>query len=102
MKGLIYIPTSETAARRHLDRALSGKLAELPKAVFMRAYCALAFLYPGFHPDEFEDWEGPAEAILMAKEAWRRAGTGELNDNELYPYQATKARIRLMRRSTKE
>lgn len=66
----------------------------------MKAYCSLAFLYPGFHPDEIENWEGPAEAILMAKEAWRRAEAGELPDNELYPYQATKARILLVRRST--
>ena len=30
----------------------------------------------------------------FAAEAWRRADAGELTDNELYSYQAGKARIR--------
>ncbi len=98
MRSYIYIPPSERVARQHVDRWLAGKPEELPKADFMKAYCSLAFLYPGFHPDEIANWQGPGEATAMGEEAWRRAEAGELTDNELYPYQATKARFRLVRR----
>jgi hypothetical protein len=63
----------------------------MPKRDFLKAYCSLAYLYPGFHPDGIDDWDGPEEILSIAREAWRRADRGELSDNELYPYQATKA-----------
>jgi hypothetical protein len=93
MKEYIYIPPSEKTAKKHLDRALAGKLEGLPKRDFMRAYCSVAYLFPGFHPDDWEDWTGPAEIKPLLAEAWRRAEAGELMDNELYPYQATKAAV---------
>ena len=93
MKGSIYIPASRKAAEKHLQQALTESLESLPKGVFMKAYCSLAYLYPGFHPDGVEDWDGPEEVVSVAKEAWRRAEAGQLTDNELYSYQATKAAI---------
>jgi hypothetical protein len=56
--------------------------------------------YPGWHPDDWLDWQGPVELRPLLGEGWRRAGEGELTDNELNPYQASKARIRLARRSS--
>jgi len=93
MKDCIYIPPSAATAEGHLRSALASKLETLSKQEFMKAYCSVAFLYPGFHPDDWEDWEGPAEIKPLLAEAWRRAEAGELTDNELYPYQASKAAI---------
>lgn len=98
MKAYIYIPPSERAAKRHLERAMAGRMEMLPKMAFMKAYCSMAYLYPGFHPDDLEGWEGPAGVVRFAREAWRRAGIGELSDNELYPYQTSKARVGRARR----
>ncbi len=97
MNDYIYIPPSEGAAKRHLERAMAGRLEMLLKMAFMKAYCSVAYLYPGFHPDDLEGWDGPAGVVRFAREAWRRAGLGELSDNELYPYQASKARVRQAR-----
>ena len=94
MSDYIYIPPSKRAAERHLCGALSAKIEVLPKREFMKVYCSLAYLYPGFHPDDIEDWDGPKSVLVIAREAWRRAAAGELSDNELYPYQATKAALR--------
>ena len=93
MRNGIYIPPSEKSAKKHLERALAAKLERLPKGDFMKAYCSLAYRYPGFHPDGIENWNGPQEILRVAREAWRRAEAGELSDNELYPYQASKAAI---------
>ena len=52
---------------------------------FLRAWCAVAYAFPGLHPDGYED-EGsgwPRALRRFAAEAWRRAGAGELSDEEL-------------------
>ena len=94
MSDTIYIPPSLRAAEKHLKQALASDLEKLSKQDFMKAYCSLAYLYPGFHPDCIDDWDGPKEILKLAREAWRRAEAGELTDNELYPYQATQARFK--------
>jgi hypothetical protein len=46
------------------------------------------FLFiPALHPDDYEDAEGGWPRVLrrFAVESWRRAGAGELADDELYP-----------------
>lgn len=42
--------------------------------------------FPGLYPDGYEDAEsgGPPALKRFAAEAWRRADTGELADEELY------------------
>ncbi len=99
MKESIYIPPSAATAERYVRSTLANELESLPKHDFMKAYCSVAYLYPGFHPDEWQDWTGPAEIKPLLAEAWRRAEAGELTDNELYPYRASKARIRQAQRS---
>jgi hypothetical protein len=95
MKSYIYIPPSEVIAKRHVSEALKQTLRALPNKTFMRSWCSVAWLYPGLHPDGFEyrgsGW--PKALKPLAGEAFRRRNAGTISDNELYPYQATKARI---------
>jgi hypothetical protein len=51
--------------------------------------------YHGLDADGYEDPDSGRPRMLrrVAAEAWRRADAGELADNELYCYQACKARI---------
>ena len=53
---------------------------------FVRAWSAVAYLFPGLHPDGFEDDESGWPRVLkaFAEEAWRRADIGRLSDDELY------------------
>jgi len=69
-----------------LRLAFSGPLAELPTDAFVRAWCSVAYLFPGLHPDGFEDAESGWPRVLhpFAAEAWRRADSGELPDEGLY------------------
>ena len=45
-----------------------------------------AYLFPGLHPDGYEDKDSGWPRVLkrFAAEAWRRADAGELADDELY------------------
>lgn len=50
----------------------------------------MAYLFPGLHPDGYEDAESgwPCALKRFATEAWRRAEAGELADEELHPCDA--------------
>ena len=96
MKKEIYVPPSERTAEKHLGVALKRELRTLSKIEFTRAWCSLAYLYPGLHPDGYHSrgsgW--PKRLKTLAAEAWRRVQSGELTDNALYRYQACKGRVR--------
>ena len=104
MKDFVYIPPSCGAAEKHLSHAFKNGLHSLSKKEFIRGWCSLSFLYPGLHPDGFTSrgsgW--PKHFKPFAKEAWRRFESGELTDNELYCYQASKARINLERKTLRQ
>ena len=55
----------------------------------------MAYLFPGLHPEGFDDAESgwPVALKRFAAEAWRRAEAGELDDAELYPSDAQWAGI---------
>src|SRR5688572_11058552 len=95
MKSQIYVPPSLRTAEKHLSAAFKRDLSSLSKLEFIRAWCSLAYLYPGLHPDGYASqgsgW--PRAFRPLAAEAWDRFQSGELTDNELYCYQASKARI---------
>jgi hypothetical protein len=95
MQRQIYIPPSCTTAEKHLEVALNRDLRTLTTSEFVRAWCSLAYLYPGLHPDGYASrgsgW--PKALKPVATEAWRRATAGQLTDNQLYCYQASKARL---------
>lgn len=95
MRSYIYIPNSLRAAGRHVRFALSEPLELLPKEAFIRAWCSVSYLFPGLHPDGFDSTDSGWTRVLkrFAAEAWRRSDAGQLTDNELYCYQACKARI---------
>jgi hypothetical protein len=95
MRCKIYVPPSVRTAERHLCIASTHSLKTLSKSEFLRAWCSLIFLYPGLHPDGYNcrgsGW--PKALKAFAAEAWRRFQSGEITDNELYCYQACKARV---------
>ena len=90
MSTHIVIPTTLRGAGRELRRAFTAPLEQLPKPDFIRAWCAVAYAFPGLHPDGYEDAESgwPRALRRFAAEAWRRADAGELADEELYPCDA--------------
>lgn len=87
MKSAIYVPDSLRSAGRQIRLALAAPLEHTPKASFVRAWCSVAYLFPGLHPDGFEDADSgwPRTLKRFATEAWSRAEAGELSNDELYP-----------------
>jgi len=102
-----------------LDRS-SKELSRMEKAEFLRAWRAVAFLYPGLHPDSALDHgkaieqrsEGPTWVMMieprlvtpyycqsgwpvvlksLADEAWRREDAGLIAGDELYSIEAQHA-----------
>ena len=69
--------------RRHLR-------ADGVHQTFREGWSSLFFIAPGLHPDESGHEEGgwPVGWRCLGAEAFRRAETGELSDEELYPSQA--------------
>ena len=90
MKTFYFIPDSARTAATQLRYALGRPLENLSNADFVRAWCSVAYLFPGLHPDGFEDAESGWPRVLrrFAAEAWRRADAGDLDDDELYPSDA--------------
>ena len=95
MKSYIYIPPSEACAQRHIAAGLKARPDQLPRRLFLRAWCSIAWLHPGLHPDGYQcrDSGWPKALRPLAREAFRRRRAGQLTDLELYPYPAAKARI---------
>jgi hypothetical protein len=56
----------------------------------MCVWHALAYLYPGLHPDGYDEPESgwPRRLKPFAAEARARAEAGELTDDQLYPAEA--------------
>jgi hypothetical protein len=90
MKNKIYIPSCLRAAGQELRSALDKPFPQQTGHEFIRAWCCVAYLFPGLHPDGFEDLDSGWPRVLrrFAAEAWRRAEAGLLADEELYPSDA--------------
>jgi hypothetical protein len=90
MKTAVYVPNRLRSAGREIRLALGRPLNALSHEDFLRAWCSVAYLFPGLHPDGFDDAESgwPRALKRFAAEAWRRADVGELADEELYPCDA--------------
>jgi hypothetical protein len=86
----IYVPNSGRDAGAHVRNALAGPLPSLSKDQFVEAWSSIVYLFPGLHPDGFNDSESgcPRVPKQFAREAWRRAEAGEIADEELYPSDA--------------
>jgi len=90
MSTSIVVPNSLRQAGDVLRAALSSRLDELPQHRFVAVWSAVAYLFPGLHPDGYDDADSGWPRVLkrFAAEAWRRADAGELDENELYPCDA--------------
>jgi hypothetical protein len=85
-KTISHVPNSLRSAGRELRLALAHRLQQLSHEQFVRAWSAVAYLFPGLHPDGYEDTDSgwPPALKRFAAEAWRRADAGELADEDLY------------------
>ncbi|MEO8617076.1 MAG: hypothetical protein ABI600_18195 [Luteolibacter sp.] len=90
MSTCIHIPNTIESAIRDLHSTFNVPLETLPKATFVRAWCALSYAFPGLHPDGYwdPDNEWPPALVPYAAEAFRRCDAGELEDEEMYPSDA--------------
>lgn len=90
MASLVHIPNSLRSAGSVLRQALATDLGSMSKSDFVRAWSCVFYVFPGLNPDGFEDPENgwPRPLRRFAEEAWRRAGEGELTDEELHPSDA--------------
>lgn len=90
MKAISHVPNSPRNAGRELRLSLACPPDQLSHAQFVRAWSAIAYLFPGLHPDGFDGMDSGWPRVLrrFASEAWRRADAGELADEELYPSDA--------------
>jgi hypothetical protein len=86
MKTISYVPNSLRSAGRELRLSFVRPLEQLSREQFIRAWSAVAYLFPGLHPDGYDDADSgwPRTLKCLAAEAWRRAEAGELADEELY------------------
>ena len=86
----IFAPNSRKQAALALRSARVADLTALTKQHFLAAWCAIAYLLPGLHPDGYdsEDSGWPRSLKRFAAEAWWRLCSGELLDEELYPCDA--------------
>ena len=90
MKAISHVPNSLRSAGRELRSSLAHPLEHLAHEQFVRVWSAVLYLFPGLHPDGYEDADSgwPPALKRFAAEAWRRAEAGELADEELYPSDA--------------
>lgn len=86
MQDRIHIPCSLRSAAAEFRGALSANLSAMSNEDFIRAWAALAYLFPGLHPDEYDNMDGgwPRALARFAAEAWSRVEDGEISDGELY------------------
>jgi hypothetical protein len=86
MSDTIFIPASLREAAQYLRAGWQSPPISLAKNDFIRVWSAVAYLFPGLHPDAFDDPDSgwPRALKRFAAEAWRRAEAGELKDQELY------------------
>jgi len=91
MNTNIRIPNSIESATHDLHSTSNVPLETLPIEAFVRVWCAVCYSFPGLHPDGYEDVDSgwTPEIIRYAAEAWRRYEAGELDEEEMYPSDAS-------------
>jgi len=86
MSAFHFIPSSLGEAGEKLRIGLQCPANLLSKRDFINAWSSIAYLFPGLHPDGFDDPDSgwPRVLKVFAAEARKRAEAGELEDEELY------------------
>lgn len=106
MGAITHVPNSLRGAGREVRISLAHPPENLPREQFVRTWSAIAYLFPGLHPDGYEDGDSGWPGVLkrFAAEAWRRAAAGKMSDEELYPGDAAWSGIfdRLLRHMPQE
>ena len=95
MSALYFIPSSLREAGQTLRIGLQSPVANLSKREFVNTWSSIAYLFPGLHPDGFDDIDSGWPCVLkcFAADAWRRAEAEELDEQELYASDAQWAGI---------
>jgi hypothetical protein len=95
MNAQLYIPSSRREAAQFLRTGRQTPPTKMSRGDFILVWSSVAYLYPGLHPDGFDDTDSgwPAALRPFACEAVRRAENGELADEQLYPSDAQWAGI---------
>ena len=95
MNRSITVPCSLRDAAYVLRTSFASRTERLPKSRLIRAWWAIAYLYPALHPDGYElpDSAWPRALRRFAEEVWKRAERGRVTDEELYPSDAQWAGI---------
>lgn len=83
------IPGNRTEAHLWISAALTAGIDTCDTLTFLKAWWATAWLYPGFHPDDYRDNEEVPNVKEFTEEAFRRADTGEIEDDVLYAAEAS-------------
>ena len=83
------IPPDAAEANLRIAAAVAAGIGQSDTHTFLQAWWALAWLHPGFHPDDHQQWTELPLAQEMAIEAFRRNNAGELDHDLLYAAEAT-------------
>lgn len=84
------IPESPDQARAWMQTAIEAGITACDTQTFLRAWWSFAWLNPGFHPDDCNEWTDLPHAQELTNEAIRRAEVGEIDgDTEFYAAEAT-------------
>jgi hypothetical protein len=95
METLAYVPCSKNDAALILRLSFHKPVERLSREEFVNVWHAIAYLYPGLHPDGYDEPDSGWPRVLkrFAAEAWARFHADELTDEELYPCEAAWCRI---------
>lgn len=84
------IPENPEQARTWMQTAIEAGISVCDTQTFLRAWWAFAWLNPGFHPDDCDEWAELPHAKELTSEAIRRTEAEEINDDsEFYAAEAT-------------
>lgn len=83
------IPGNRTEAHLWISAAVVAGIGKCNTQTFLKAWWAFAWMNPGFHPDDYRQSDDIPYAKELTVEAFRRAGTGEIEDDVLYAAEAT-------------
>jgi len=83
------IPGNRTEAHLWISAAVIAGIGKCDTQTFLKAWWAFAWMNSGFHPDDYRQCDDIPYAKEFTVEAFRRAETGEIEDDVLYAAEAT-------------
>lgn len=82
-----FIPSSLSDAKKRIHTATRNAPELLENTALIKAWFAVAYAYPGLHPDDYDTPESswPEHLQPLAKEIWSRAEFGKIPEDFIYP-----------------